>query len=139
MKYINSYNEGFYELGIASFAIWLPAPYQQSYSELYPIAIKQIGFRGLWAANALCKLDINYESLFNRADTLRHSGLISLAYEEMKKAHQMDRSNLNCIAELIKLCAMKSDYTLGRDLLQRLPSSYEQDEKLRNSIQFLKG
>lgn len=138
IKYINSYCEGFYELGMAPFAIGIAAPYEQlPYKELYEIAVNEAGFRGIWAANALCKIDLNYDTLFNRADALRDSGLITLAYNEMKKAYSLANKNPNCTAELIKLCAMVSDFSLGNQLIKELSGSIAVDEYLANSIAHL--
>ena len=138
IKYINSYCEGFYELGMAPLAIGIAAPYEQlPYKELYAIAVNEAGFRGIWAANALCKIDLNYDTLFNRADALRDSGLITLAYNEMKKAYSLANKNPNCTAELIKLCAMVSDFSLGNQLIKELSGSIAVDEYLANSIAHL--
>ena len=138
IKYINSYCEGFYELGMAPFAIGIAAPYEQlPYKELYAIAVNEAGFRGIWAANALCKIDLNYDTLFNRADAQRDSGLITLAYNEMKKAYSLANKNPNCTAELIKLCAMVSDFSLGNQLIKELSGSIAVDEYLANSIAHL--
>lgn len=138
LKYVNSYCEGFYDLGMAPFAIELAAPYQRlSYKELYTVAVNEIGLRGVWAANALCKMDLNYDTLFNRADALRYSGLIKLAYEEMKKAYHLANKNPNCVAELIKLCAMVSDFSLGNQLIKEFTGLITVDESLANSISYL--
>jgi len=140
LKYVNSYCEGFDELGIASFAIEIAAPYKQlAYKELYAIAVNEVGFRGVWAANALCKMCLNYDTLFNRADALRDSGLITLAYNEMKKAYSMASRKPNCVAELIKLCAMVSDFSLGNQLIKELSGSIAADEYLANSIAYLQS
>lgn len=87
--------------------------------------------------NALCKIDLNYDTLFNRADALRDSGLITLAYNEMKKAYSLANKNPNCTAELIKLCAMVSDFSLGNQLIKELSGSIAVDEYLANSIAHL--
>ena len=138
LKYINSYCEGFYELGIAPFAIEIAAPYQNlSYKELYNIAIDEVGFRGIWAANALCKIELNYDTYFNRADALRYSGLITLAYEEMKKAYQLSNKNTLCAAELIKLCAMVSDFSFGKQLAKEFATSITGGEHFTNSVVYL--
>jgi hypothetical protein len=48
LKYVNSYCEGFYELGMAPFATEKAAPYLQlAYKELYAIAVNEVGFRGV--------------------------------------------------------------------------------------------
>jgi hypothetical protein len=138
LKYVNSYCEGFDELGIAPFAIGIAAPYKQlAYKELYAIAVNEVGLRRIWAANALCKMDLNYDTLFNRANALRDSGLITLAYNEMKKAYSLASRKPNCAAELIKLCAMVSDFSLGNQLIKELSGSIAADEYLANSIAYL--
>lgn len=140
LEYINSYCEGFYELGMAPSAIGIAAPYQQlAYKDLYAIAVNEAGFRGVWAANALCEMNLNYDTLFNRADALRDSGLITLAYNEMKKAYSLSNKNPNCAAELIKLCAMVSDFSLGNQLIKELSGSIAVDEYLANSIAHLQN
>lgn len=138
LKYINSYCEGFYELGITPCAIEKSVPYQKlSYKELYNIAIGEFGFRGIWAANTLCKIELNYDTYFNRADALRYSGLITLAYEEMKKAYQLSNKNTICATELIKLCAMVSDFSFGKQLAKEFATSITGDEHFTNSVVYL--
>ena len=138
LEYINSYCEGFYELGIAPFAIEMAAPYQKlSYKELYDIAINEVGFRGIWAANALCKMELNYDTHFNKADALRYSGLITLAYEEMKKAYHLSNRNPICAAELIKICAMVSDFSFGNQLINEFVTSINGDDYFTNSVAYL--
>ncbi len=95
IKYINSYCEGFYELGMAPFCNRDSAPIGSFYKVICDIS-NEAGFRGIWATNALFEIDLNYDTLFNRADALRDSGLITLAYNEMKKAYSLANKNPNC-------------------------------------------
>ena len=56
---------------------------------------------------------------------------------EMKKAYSLANKNPNCTAELIKLCAMVSDFSLGNQLIKELSGSIAVDEYLANSIAHL--
>lgn len=138
LKYINTYCEGFTDTGIDPAVVDIAAPYTNvTYAELSKIALEKQGFEGLWTANALCKINNDFNAVFLRADALRCSGLISLAYEEMQKAYSMSNSDEVCIIELIKLCAMVSDFELGKTLITQIESIPKEDKCLKNSIAFI--
>jgi hypothetical protein len=79
----------------------------------------------------------SYGNYYFYKDLYLYSGLITLAYNEMKKAYSLANKNPNCTAELIKLCAMVSDFSLGNQLIKELSGSIAVDEYLANSIAHL--
>ncbi len=138
LKYMNTYCEGFTDVGIEPTVVNIAAPYiNVTYAKLSKIALEKQGFEGLWTANALCKINNDFNAIFLRADALRCSGLISLAYEEMKKAYSISNNDEICIVELIKLCAMMSDFEFGKALILQIESIPPNDKCFKNSIAFI--
>lgn len=138
LKYINTYCEGFIDIGIDPAVVDVASPYTNvTYAKLSKIALEKQGFEGLWTANALCKIYNDFNAVFLRADALRCSGLISLAYEEMKKAYSISNNDEVCIVELIKLCAMMSDFEFGKTIITQIESIPLDDKCLKNSIAFI--
>ncbi len=48
-------------------------------------------------SNALCNMKENFEAVFNKADAKRYSGLIDLAYKDMKNALEYSPNDQVCI------------------------------------------
>jgi hypothetical protein len=138
IKYINSYCEDFYEIGIADEVIELYPPFQNlSIKKAISLYRKESNYRPLWITNYACSLEYNHATAFYRADAKRYAGLIYLGYLEMIEAYKLNKNDLNCIIELFKLCAMVDDKVLANELLKAHRNQLEtiDDECLVNSIQ----
>jgi len=141
IDYINSYCEGYWDIGIDNAFIDSIPPFQNlTYSEMFKVAHQETGYRSIWCANALCKIKNNFDTIFNKADAERYNGLIDIAYDDMKLAHKLSPKNEMCIIELIKLCALVNDFSFGKELINSLSNASisETDQYLKNSLDYLK-
>ncbi|MEF9984442.1 MAG: hypothetical protein RR710_07855 [Oscillospiraceae bacterium] len=138
LNYINTYCEGFLDLGLDTNCIYTAAPYCiDKYSELEKIAIAKTGFNGLWASNALCKMDINFRSLYLKAHSLRQIGMIDLAYEVMKQSYGLSNGEDYVVEEMIITCALVNDFKLGNQIIKELSMINNENPHIDKCIQFL--
>lgn len=139
LNYINTYCEGFFDLGLDTNYVHTAAPYCVSkYSELEKIVLAKTGFNGLWASNALCEMDANFRSLYLKANSLRQSGMIDLAYEVMKKSYGLSNCEDYVVEEMIITCALVNDFELGKQIIKKLPIINNENPHIDKCIRFLR-
>lgn len=139
LNYINTYCEGFFDLGLDTNYIHTATPYCVSkYDELEKIVLAKTGFNGLWASNALCEMDTNFRSLYLKANSLRQSGMIDLAYEVMKRSYDLSNCEDYIVQEMIITCALVNDFKLGNQIIKELPMVSNENPHIDKCIRFLK-
>ena len=139
LNYINTYCEGFFDLGLDTNYIHTAAPCCVSkYDELEKIVLAKTGFNGLWASNALCERDTNFRSLYLKANSLRQSGMIDLAYEVMKRSYDLSNCEDYVVQEMIITCALVNDFKLGNQIIKELPMVNNENPHIDKCIRFLK-
>ena len=140
LEYMNSYPEGFYELGLDISTVNVAAPYlSMSYIDCRNIVNEEYGFRKLWASNSLCEIEKNSESLYLKAIALRQSSMVTLSHDVFKQALKLSDDEDYLLEEMVISCALVNDITLGKKLIQKLTNPCKSNYYLMESIRYIKN
>lgn len=141
IKYMNNYCLGFDIKGIKEEEIFLCPSYENIENEkLLKKIEEENSLRSLWIANFLYEKEKNFENRFERCYNKTFNLLIDMAYDEMKALYKEYPEEEFLTIELIKLCAMKDDFVLGKELISKLRSKevLKMDDDLDSSVKYLR-
>lgn len=129
LGYINSYCEGYFNMGFDPKLIdVIPQFIDLSLKQLQNI--KESGYRSVWNANAVFLKEPNYENLYAKAESKKDSWLLSLALTDYLDANKLCPDNIQCVEEIVKLCAILRRKDIGRIIIDKYGTDFLLNDKL---------
>lgn len=137
IKYIESYCEGYLSIGFDPKNISIIPEYNDlTVAQMKKIKVSNYG--AVWNANAIVKKEPTTENFYLRAKAKQNAWLNKSALEDYMCVLNSQPDNILCVSEIIKLCAILSQFEEGKAYIKQYKERLPHDDScLKAAIKFL--
>ena len=133
LDYINSYCEGYYEIGMDINNIDCIPPFLDVPIEVLKEQSRQ-SYAGIWLSNAIFDREPTYENLVNRAYAKYNAWMTEAALEDFIKANLIKPNETSTVYDIIKISVLLKRFGIASEFINKYKALLPNDNMILNNL-----